>query len=74
MSEFLSKLDTVLDNESDRFTRYYGYAFQVIAMEVIGSKRDEADIPRFMYEQLKSSNFDSLYMKICVTADGVEAK
>jgi hypothetical protein len=74
MGIFLDQLRALLENDRDRFVRYYQYAFQVIAMEVIGSKRDETEMLRFMYDQLRHSNFDGLYMKVCVVADGVETK
>jgi hypothetical protein len=72
INEFLEAIRQVLENDRERFIRYYCYAFESVALEVIGSNRDIPDMLRAMYDVLRGTSFDNLFLKLQVIASGRE--
>ncbi len=71
---FLDKLRSVIENDRARFIRYYRYAFETIAnyLLTINSAKEEKEILRTMYDDIRSAHFNTLYKHISIMADGRE--
>ena len=65
---------TVLENTPEKFIRYYSYAYESILsyLRIKNAGKDEKDIQRTMYDDLRGSDFNTLYDQVCMTADGRE--
>jgi len=61
---FLSRLRLALKNDRDRFIRYYQYAFDVVAMQVVNTEKEEREVKQRMYDWFKRVNFDTLYTSV----------
>jgi hypothetical protein len=76
MEQFIHSLDTILVNDEDRFIRYYRYAYEAIMtyLRFKNEGKTDKDIQRTMYDDLKSSDFNTLFDQICMIADGRESE
>jgi hypothetical protein len=63
---------TQLSGWHHKFIRYYQYAFETIAHHLMSSKKDENEILRTMYDELRSVRFDNLYKQLRLIANGRE--
>jgi hypothetical protein len=58
---FLSRLQTALKSDRERFIRYYQYIFDVVAMQVVNTEKEEREVKQRMYDWFKRVNFDTLF-------------
>jgi hypothetical protein len=72
--DFLRDIRIILENENDKFVRYYQYAFEAVAHRIMSSDKDENEILRTMYDTLRTVNFNNLYKQLRLVADGHEPK
>lgn len=73
-SDFLYNVRIILENESEKFVRYYQYAFEAVAHRIMSSDKDESEILRTMYDTLRTVNFNNLYKQLRLVADGHEPR
>jgi AIPR protein len=59
--EFLMQLRTELKSDRERFIRYYQYTFDVVAMQVVNTEKEEREVKQRMYDWFKRVNFDTLF-------------
>lgn len=71
---FIDNLRDELANEEGKFVRYYCYAYEAIMsfLRITNAGKTDKDIHRTMYDDLKVSDFNTLYDQICIVADGRE--
>ena len=73
-SNFLHDLVVIIDNDKDKFVRYYQYAFEATAHRLMSSGKDENETLRTMYDGLRGAGFDNLYKQLRLIADGREPR
>jgi hypothetical protein len=67
---FLQTLDNLLTNDKDRYLRYYCYAFEAV-VTYLSARRPGAsseERQRYMYDDLRTAPFDTLYSALRRTA------
>jgi hypothetical protein len=74
LEAFVERVIDVLVNDRDRYVRHYGYAYEAIMtyLRVKNSGKSDKDIQRTMFDDLKTSDFTTLYDQICMISDGRE--
>ncbi len=61
---FLSRLQMALKSDRERFIRYYQYVFDVVAIQVVNTEKEEREIKQRMYDWFKRVNFDTLFTTV----------
>lgn len=59
--DFLLRLQIALKTDRERFIRYYQYTFDVVAMQVVNTEKEEREVKQRMYDWFKRVNFDTLF-------------
>jgi hypothetical protein len=69
LRDFLNKLTSSLEGNKNDYISYYMYTFEMVANSLIDLDKDENDILRTMYDNLKRAKFDNLFKKVRLIAD-----
>src|SRR5215211_1296412 len=74
LESFVEQVIDVLIKDRDRYIRHYGYAYEAIMtyLRVKNSAKSDKDIQRTMFDDLRTSDFNTLYDTICMISDGRE--
>lgn len=69
---FIKKVRFTLDNNEEKFIRYYKYSFEAVALHLMHANKEDYEIFKTMYDDLKGAKFDGLYRQLRLLADGRE--
>ncbi len=70
VNEFLDRLNEALTNNAEGFLRYYCYAFEAVVTFLNTKRAGESSVEkqRYMYDDLRSAPFETLYSQLLMTA------
>lgn len=72
MKTFLRNVRSLLENQPTQYERCYLYAFQILAAQALraSSEGTERQVAQNMFNQVKSSQFNNLYLELRMRMDG----